>query len=480
MCSLLCAIGGFIAFANGLHYSVFQKTLGYDASALLIVSIYVCLPMFFLGIAMPQVLHLLSNDPRRMGRDTSHALMLNNIGSIIAIVVTGFVLVPLTNLYIVTLFGIALLFGSVLLTLEPSRPRRSRLIYYSLASAALVLILMQYPGEPYHAWRDRSVSAENYWTEEDEAGLWSMSYKAGTSGNRFVLSLNDSYENYLTDPAEGTIEGDFLIAAMVKPSIKSAYSIGLGFGLEPYELLRLPEVERFDTAEISPGAIVLAKHAWSIVGGGPFTDPRFHLLRDDGRILLEHLPRTYDLIYSGTNRSFYPGSTNLYSVEYFDMVKHKLSEGGLTQQWIPRAPKHSSIVIIKSFLSVFPDALMMAYREPNRDSSYYYLLGFKNGIPARFQDQVKSAFLRAPDLFATTTIKSAHKLLSHLMIPRRDEIMKLNVEVITDDLPVVEYGRSFEGSQDWNELHQIARMYTSKRLARYIQGTASHFRNSED
>ena len=57
--------------------------------------------------------------------------------------------------------------------------------------------------------------------------------------------------------------------------------------------------------------------------------------------------------------------------------------------------------------------------------------------------------------------------------------MRLNVEVITDDLPVVEYGRSFEGSQDWDELHQIARTYSPKRLARYIQGTAAH-RNPED
>jgi hypothetical protein len=223
---------------------------------------------------------------------------------------------------------------------------------------------------------------ESYWTEEDESGLWAMSYKESAVGNRFKLYLNAMYENYLIDPVEATIEGDFLVSAMVKPNIKFAYSIGLGFGLEPYELLRLPEIERFDTAEISPGVIVLAKRAWSVVGGGP--------------------------------------------------------------------------------------------------SPYFYLLGFKNGIPPRYEEQVMRSFLRAPGLFETTQIKSPTALFAHLLIPRREEIMKLNVEMITDDLPVVGYNYSLADAKKWDDLREIVQPFSSERLATYIEGTAFYIVHSED
>ncbi len=327
LCSLVSAMGGFTAFAYGLHYSAFKGFLGNQSSALLVVLIYVFLPMFFMGIAMPQVVHLLSNDPRRLGRDTSHALMLNNIGSIIAIVVVGFVLIPLTNLYVVSLFCIFLQFGSVVLMLDPNRSRRSRAIHYTLMVTVLVVGLWVYPRAPYETWkRSSSPGVVPLWFTEDESGLWGVYYRKGDKKSFYRLYLNNYYKNYLVDPAEGSIEADFLVSATVKPLIRSAYSIGLGFALEAHELLRLPEVERFDTAEISPGAIILAKRVWSRLGGSPFKDTRFRVLQDDGRILLEHLPGTYDLVYSGTNRSYYPGSTNLFSVEYFEMIKGKLNK----------------------------------------------------------------------------------------------------------------------------------------------------------
>ncbi len=458
-CSLLSTMVGFMAFTARLHYSTFEGLLGYQASALLIASIYAFLPMFFMGLAMPQTLYLLSGNLKHVSKDTGHALMLNNIGSIAAIIIVGFFLIPLTNLYVVSLFCTLLLFGAILLTLDPKAPREANFSRYGLA-ATLLLWLLVYPPIPQSAWNTIN-GHKALWSAEDESGQWNVVRKSTRDGGSFVLYLNDYYENFLSIPAKGTIEGDFLVSAMVKPKIQTAYSIGLGFALEAYEILRFPEVERFDTAEISPGVVTLARKTWSQLGDGPFKDSRFKILPDDGRLVLEHSPLTYDLIFSGTTRSSDPGSTNLFSIEYFTLLKRKLNAGGLTQQWVPRSPSFSSIMIVKTFLSVFPDALLVSYSQPGRSSAYLYLLGFKDGVPENFEHQVREAFARGSKIFKTTVIRSPQQFTARLMIPKREKIQQLDIPIITDDLPIIEYGRDFKESENWDETHEFAKRYST-------------------
>jgi len=468
-CSGLSTVGGVVAFSMGLHYSDYDKLLGPDGSALVIVMSYVFLPIFFVGLASPQIIHLITGDPKFVGRDTGQAMLWSNVGSIAAIIFVGFVLIPSTNLYVVTTICVALLFGSAVLMLDTERANKSVWRGYALVGSIFAISLWLLPQNPYKGWQNSFGDLIPVRFEEDASGLWGLYQPKSKTGHEYVLYLNDYYENYMADPAKGVIEGDFLLAPMVKPDIRSAYSIGLGFALEAWELLHLPEVEEFRTAELSPAGIILSKEVWALFGGGPFKDPRFKVLQDDGRILLEHLPYQYDLIYSGTNRSNYPHSTNLFSVDYFQLLKRKLNKGGLTQQWVPRTPSHQMAVIIKSFLSVFPDALLIPYFEPNRGVPYLYLLGFKDGIPPDFEGQVTKAFARAPGLFQGTTIKSPQMFFQRLMIPNRQGLLALDIETISDQLPVVEYDRTFKHARNWDELHELADPYSSGRLVHYLQ-----------
>jgi spermidine synthase len=277
------------------------------------------------------------------------------------------------------------------------------------------------------------------------------------------------YENYLQNPDYGTIEGDFLLAAMIKPEIQSAYSIGLGLALEPYELLRFPELEQFTTAEISPASLDLAQKIWSEYESTPFDDPRFEVVIEDGRIWLEHKTKSFDLIFSGTNRSFYPGSTNLFSVEYLQMLKGKLNPGGVVQQWIPRYPDHQSVVLIKTFLSVFPDGLLVAYRDPSRRVAYYYMLGFGDGTPFDLTTQIENAFRRAPEIFSTAAISTPEEFLATLKIPRRAILAELDTPLVYDDLPVVEYDRSAKKLGVWVDMNKFTQDYSPSTLKQYLQ-----------
>jgi spermidine synthase len=469
LAALSCTLAGILMFTNGLHYEQLSRAMPYQMSAVAIISIYTFLPIFFIGCSTPLILNLLSEGVATLGHDTGRAMMMNNIGSILAILIVGFILIPAANLYGVILFCTSLLLGAVLLTAGTPKTKIQSQVVYPLGALGIAALLWLVPLDPYGARYFSLYDEDPVWSAEDESGYWSVNEVSSQRGKMHYLYLNDMYENYLQSPTNGSIEGDFLLATMIKPEIRTAYSIGLGLALEPYELLRFPELDRFTTVEISPASIDLAKTVWGEYESSPFDDPRFEVIIEDGRIWLEHQERSFDLIFSGTNRSFYPGSTNLFSVEYLQMLKSRLNLGGVVQHWIPGSPDYQSAVLVKTFLAVFPDALLVAYRDPNRSSVYKYMLGFANGTPQDLDSQIQAAFSRAPAIFATTNITSAEQFKAALKIPDRDVLATLNVPLVYDDLPVVEYGRSSEKLEGWQDLNKFTKDYSPTVLKHYLQ-----------
>jgi len=462
--ALLSTVAGFMIFRSGFVLGDLPTSFGYFGAATALVSVYVLPPSFFMGVAMPLVLQLVTRDLERLGRDTSHAQMLNNIGSLLAVFLVGFVLIPLTSLHLVSLFCLALLAGGVLLLFEPpalgALPRRAA---WGAAAAAMLLGLALYPSDLYRSFREtRYRNAVE--TLEDENGYWAVT----RDDTHLVLQLNGYYENSIRNPPTETLEGDFLVPAMLHPELRSAYMVGLGFGIGAYEILRLDEVERFVTAEISPASLVLARNTWNRFGGGMFADARHTVVHEDGRIWLEHGDERFDLIISGTNRSFYPGSTHIYSVEYWELAKSRLAEGGIFFQWLPTYTPFSAAVLTKTFLTVFPDALLVRY--PGIFPATY-LVGFRGGLPEDLEAHAREAFARDPGLLASTALPTRRALLEAVWIPRYRKLMNdPAIPVNRDDFPVVEYSfRGFESRGDFVRnfpLEEFGRRYTPERYAR--------------
>lgn len=434
---LVATVAGLMLYRMGIHVAWFSDRLGYFGAATLVVASFVMVPTFLMGLAMPQVFVLLTAEAGSLGRDASHAQMMNNLGSMFAIFVVGFVLLPTVGVPTVALFCTLLLLLGAVLLLEGG-PSGRRPIAVGAAALALLLALMMYGGQ-LHRGHIANTYQKAVAILEDESGVWGLD-QPGPTG--ITLKLNGYFENYMPLPPTGTIQGDFLIPAMVHPRLDDVYMIGLGLGVGAYELLRLPEVQRFEAAELSSGALSLARDTWDRYGGGFFADPRFHVLQEDGRLLLERSDRRYDAVVSGTNRSFYAGSTHLYSLEYWQTVKSRLREGGVFLQWLPVYSEYSAAVLLKTFLAVFPDALVLPY------TNYIYLIGFRDGLPADLAGQVARAYARAPALLASTDIPSAQHLFSRLA-RSNGAIEQGPLPLNRDSNPVVEYSfRGFESVDD--------------------------------
>jgi hypothetical protein len=92
-------------------------------------------------------------------------------------------------------------------------------------------------------------------------------------------------------------------------------------------------------------------------------DPRVAHIAGDGRIHLVRGPATYDIIEADALQPHTSHSGNLYSEEFFSLVRDRLSPRGLAVTWVPTAR------VQNSFLRAFPHAvgmpgILVGSREP--------------------------------------------------------------------------------------------------------------------
>ena len=80
---------------------------------------------------------------------------------------------------------------------------------------------------------------------------------------------------------------------------------------------------------------------------------------DDGRSHLQLSGRHYDVIMADIIQPVHAGAGNVYSAEYFTLVRSALREGGLAVQWVFGTEAEYKM-IMRTFLSVFPHATLWA------------------------------------------------------------------------------------------------------------------------
>jgi spermidine synthase len=112
-----------------------------------------------------------------------------------------------------------------------------------------------------------------------------------------------------------------------------ALVIGLGTGTTLGTLAAYPW-KHLDVVEISPSIVEAARQHFQSGNLGALDDPRVKLHLGDGRNYLLVREQRYDLISMELSSIWFAGAANLYSHEYYELVKSRLTEGGVFQQWV--------------------------------------------------------------------------------------------------------------------------------------------------
>jgi spermidine synthase len=166
-------------------------------------------------------------------------------------------------------------------------------------------------------------------------------------------------------------------------------------------------------------------------------DPRVEWVYADGRSYLDHSGKLFDVIEADALKPSMAYSGNLYSVEYFELLRDHLKPGGFAVSWAPTQRT------IDSFISVFPHAIHAGT----------VLIGSMQPIPYNL-DKLETQ-LATPETTAYLELggfdveKLTRQIRKHFVAKQYDDSYDRSVltELNTDLYPRDEYGVPQAGAE---------------------------------
>ncbi len=134
-----------------------------------------------------------------------------------------------------------------------------------------------------------------------------------------------------------------------------AVMVCLGAGLSAGAALAHP-IRSLDVVDLSAAIPDAARH-FANENNHVLSDPRLHVHIGDGRQFLLNAREPYDLAIVDSTHPKSVDSWILYTREFYQLVRDKLSSRGLMVQWLPLHGLSESefFIVVETFRSVFPD-----------------------------------------------------------------------------------------------------------------------------
>jgi len=152
------------------------------------------------------------------------------------------------------------------------------------------------------------------------------------------------------------------IPALTHPNPKRVLVIGLGTGTTSGCLTLHPGISEIHVAEIEPAQIEVAdifhQHNYNVLRNRRVT---IHL--DDARHYLATDKTKYDIIASEPSNLFVSGMVNLFTAEFYQMVKSHLNPGGIFFQWVHyyRVRPEDLPGMVATVQTAFPNVMFLVH-----------------------------------------------------------------------------------------------------------------------
>lgn len=170
-------------------------------------------------------------------------------------------------------------------------------------------------------------------------------YDEGVDLNVLVGRSKDNVDglyltvNGKTDASTGTtdVQTQLLtghLPALLSPRRERVCVVGLGCGMTLAAVARHAEVGQLDCVEISDGVIEAARLFNDVTYHVLERDARVRLFRADGRNHLLLTDQRYDLIISQPSNPWIAGVSNLFTREYFELCRSRLTDEGSLFIWM--------------------------------------------------------------------------------------------------------------------------------------------------
>jgi spermidine synthase len=324
--------------------AVFVGELALTASALF-------LPAVLMGRSFPLLAAPLAAGGRPFGAWLGRVYAVNTLGGVVGAFLVGFVFIPGLGIRnTVALLVVGNLVVGLLAWGHAARPARAWRwlggVGMGLAAAA------------GWAW----LPAGEFLKSEVREPRRLLYYREGNNGTVSVVQEPNGIRSILVDgqPVAGTVGTSVIdqkmlahLPLLLHPQPQRALTVGFGSGGTSYSMTLYGIA--VDCVEIERAVPAAARHFYS-ENQGVLGHPRFRLVVDDARSWLRVAPAAYDVIVTDCTNIQYKSNGDLYTVEYFRLMKDRLTARGVAAAWVPANGIDGTDLktLLRSFREVFP------------------------------------------------------------------------------------------------------------------------------
>lgn len=356
-----------------LRLSALSRHLVTDAPEVLALGALLMLPT---SIASGAVFTLAGAGLKASGRPdaetTGELTFVNTLGSALGSLAGGFMLLPLLGMEKAVFAVVVLYAASGAVLWAHTAARRNHAI------TALVVIAASLAAFPFGSLAQRLTRfpVERFAALRDSPGVRAARVEAVREGVAETLLylkmpiLGDVATHALFVNATSMADTDWESRRYMKlyvywpmavhPNLKKALLIAYGVGNTAKALADSPDLSSIDVVDISRDVLDSASVIYPKDTENPLRDPRVKIHVEDGRQFLQATDERFDLITSEPPPPRAAGVVNLYTKEYFQLIRSRLAPGGMAAYWLPMhaISGPASRAIIHAFCDAFEDCTL--------------------------------------------------------------------------------------------------------------------------
>jgi len=410
------------------------------AFCLAMVALVVALPSFFMGWAFPLVNAFCQRYFETVGREVGRLYMFNTFGAVVGSILQGFVLTPFIGIQksLMVVSGLVIASGTFLLWRQREFSLMKPVLLVSVGVSALWWLL------PSHYLMDRysfRSEIEEKVVYRHEGRNESILVLESTKGSFRSLNTNGFSMSDTSPSAQRYMKLMAHLPLMIHENPRRALVIAHGVGNTTHAVSLHGSLERIDVVDLSEDILSISKYFES-TNKGVLEDPRVHAFVNDGRHHLIMHEGTYDLVTSEPPPLPFAYTVNLYTQDYYELIRERLTERGFFTQWLPVSQLNQDVVrsAVKAFVNVFPHSILISGYRNN-----LILMGSPDPFhfdTRELRRKIDSNTSLKHDLQSISAGNLTEIIGSFVMGERGLVEYTAEVDPVTDDHPYMEYSKS--------------------------------------
>ncbi|MGB8194982.1 MAG: fused MFS/spermidine synthase [Chitinophagaceae bacterium] len=339
------------------YYSSYEPAMPNTVSRIVIANYFVIpllimgIPTFLMGFSFPLLQSIVQRQAGEVGKFVGYLQALNIAGATLGALATTFIAFPIIGSAGILFFLVAL---GILVWIAGYYIHR-RFTWQRVSAIIFLLVILFFLPSQKKLWNTlHGASAfKNVQVEEGSEGVSAIKYISKDTGIVFSHGLGQGAMPYGGTDLHVELGA---IPLFIHPSPKDVAIIGLGSGGTLFGIAGRPETQQIVCYEIMPHQFGLLQKDFLLTQfegtGSLLTDKRIKFIFKDGRHGLLHSDQLFDIIQADALRPTSAFAGNLYSVEYFQLLKSKLKKGGFAVTWAPTERT------TQTFLKVFEHSIL--------------------------------------------------------------------------------------------------------------------------